>query len=260
MEGEQSSSLKCPKCGSGNLVGYRGVWECMDCGYKFRSMGSYSNEHKRRSSGNIGIGRGKLIAVLIAVFLLGLYFGYAMGTLHPLFTSITLKSSASITQTSSYSSYINPSTPIKSIKEVPPPPGYFKAFEVEIFRIAFKSIWETYGKEGSLTLYPASYGYKYVIVNGTLKNIGSRKVYFGGILTGVYLKSDSGKIYEGHVYTVKDGYYIPDWSIDFPMQEPGEEIPLIIIFKNVIDTEHPKELIFQFLIREQRLEYHVYLT
>jgi len=258
MGKEISPSLRCPKCGSGNILGYQGVWECMDCGYKFRSVGSYSNEHKRRPSSNTG--KGKWIAALIAMFLLGLYFGYALSTLQSLFATITLTSSASITQTLSYSSYINPSTSNEIIREISPPPGYFKAFEVEIFRIAFKSIWETYGKEGSPTLYPTSYGYKYVIVNGTLKNIGSRKVYFGGILTGVYLKSDSGKIYEGHVYTVKDGYYIPDWSIDFPMQEPGEEIPLIIIFKNVIDTEHPKELIFQFLIREQRLEYHVYLT
>ena len=26
---------RCPKCGSGNIIGYMGEYECMDCGYKF---------------------------------------------------------------------------------------------------------------------------------------------------------------------------------------------------------------------------------
>lgn len=30
------SSVKCPKCGSGNVVGIAGEWECFDCGHKFR--------------------------------------------------------------------------------------------------------------------------------------------------------------------------------------------------------------------------------
>jgi len=37
-------SVRCPKCGSGNVVGYMGEWECMDCGCKFRlstSRGDY---------------------------------------------------------------------------------------------------------------------------------------------------------------------------------------------------------------------------
>jgi uncharacterized protein (DUF983 family) len=28
---------KCPKCGSGNVVGFEGEWECFDCGYRFRT-------------------------------------------------------------------------------------------------------------------------------------------------------------------------------------------------------------------------------
>ena len=36
--GEESPSLRCPKCGSGNVVGYQGVWECMDCGFKFSTQ------------------------------------------------------------------------------------------------------------------------------------------------------------------------------------------------------------------------------
>lgn len=28
-------SVRCPKCGSNNVIGYMGEWECMVCGYKF---------------------------------------------------------------------------------------------------------------------------------------------------------------------------------------------------------------------------------
>ena len=258
MGGEESPSLRCPKCGSGNVVGYQGVWECMDCGYKFRSVGSYSNEHKRRPSSNTG--RGKWIAALIAVFFWGLYFGYALGTLHPLFTIITSKSSASIAQTSSYSSYISPSTPSKSIKEIPPPPGYFKAFKVEVFRIALKTVRETYGSKENVTFYEAPYGYKYVVIEGSLTNIGSRTLYFGDLIPLVYLKTSSGKIYEGRFYTKINDDYVSLNSLFFPDQEPGQKIPLIIIFREVIDTEHPKELTFRFTVREQNLEYRIYLS
>lgn len=34
--GEMSSAVRCPRCGSGNVVGYAGEWECFDCGHKFR--------------------------------------------------------------------------------------------------------------------------------------------------------------------------------------------------------------------------------
>jgi hypothetical protein len=30
------NSIICPKCGSGNVVGLAGEWECFDCGYKFK--------------------------------------------------------------------------------------------------------------------------------------------------------------------------------------------------------------------------------
>ena len=31
-----SSKKVCPRCGSGNVIGYKGIWECFNCGYKFR--------------------------------------------------------------------------------------------------------------------------------------------------------------------------------------------------------------------------------
>ena len=30
-----SSKRRCPRCGSGNIIGFKGGWECFDCGYKF---------------------------------------------------------------------------------------------------------------------------------------------------------------------------------------------------------------------------------
>jgi len=32
--------LYCPKCGSSNVVGYKGVYECFNCGYKFKIVSS----------------------------------------------------------------------------------------------------------------------------------------------------------------------------------------------------------------------------
>jgi ribosomal protein L37AE/L43A len=29
--------IVCPKCGSGNVVGFAGEWECFDCGHKFKT-------------------------------------------------------------------------------------------------------------------------------------------------------------------------------------------------------------------------------
>ena len=40
---------RCPRCGSGNIIGYRGTWECYSCGYKFRleSITDYEKTVKR---------------------------------------------------------------------------------------------------------------------------------------------------------------------------------------------------------------------
>jgi len=77
---------RCPKCGSTNIIGYMGEYECMDCGYKFTIGASPSKIRRpqtkiypktalpRRTSG-----RGKWIAALVIIFLLGIFFGYGIG-------------------------------------------------------------------------------------------------------------------------------------------------------------------------------------
>lgn len=256
MGGEEPPSFRCPKCGSSNVVGYQGVWECMDCGYKFRSVESYPEERKKEFLHSTG--RGKWFIALMLMFFLGLFIGYGLGILSQNTLTITT-SPVKAAQATLSSSYITPEVSGRNVREITPPPGYFEAFEVEVFRITLKSIRETYGSEEDLTLYKAPYGYKYVVIEGNLTNIGSRTIYFGDIMPFVYLRTDSGKIYEGRFYTERNGEYIILHSIYFPDQEPGQEIPLIIIFREVIDTEHPKELIFQFTVREQNLEYRIYL-
>jgi len=39
-----SSKEKCPRCGSGNIVGYKNEYECMDCGYKFATSQTRAKE------------------------------------------------------------------------------------------------------------------------------------------------------------------------------------------------------------------------
>ena len=87
MGGEESPSLKCPKCGSGNVVGYRGVWECMDCGYKFRpKLESISRRYavQERTQPTIQKSRSlkhvfALVLAFIIVFSSGLILGYGAG-------------------------------------------------------------------------------------------------------------------------------------------------------------------------------------
>jgi hypothetical protein len=64
---------KCPKCGSGNIIGYMGEWECMDCGYKFKPP-SPATQYRKPSHG-----RGRWIGVIALVFIVGSLLGYFSG-------------------------------------------------------------------------------------------------------------------------------------------------------------------------------------
>jgi hypothetical protein len=64
---------KCPKCGSGNIIGYMGEWECMDCGYKFKPP-SPATQYMKPSHG-----RGRWIGVIALVFIVGSLLGYFSG-------------------------------------------------------------------------------------------------------------------------------------------------------------------------------------
>ena len=83
-------SVKCPKCGSGNVIGYHGEWECMDCGYKFK-LPSTAIQH----SGS----RGKWVGLIVLALTVGLLLGYSSGYLliPPLSQTVTI--TQPITQT-----------------------------------------------------------------------------------------------------------------------------------------------------------------
>ena len=74
----ESRVFACPKCGSSNVIGYEGKWECMDCGHKFEAVSrpirfeKVSSMHTRTNSG-----KGKWIAAIIIVFIIGMIFGIA---------------------------------------------------------------------------------------------------------------------------------------------------------------------------------------
>jgi len=86
-------SVKCPKCGSGNVVGYHGEWECMDCGYRFK-LPSMAMQH-----GGSGRSRGKWIGLIVLALIVGLLLGYSSGYLliPPISQTITI--TQPITQT-----------------------------------------------------------------------------------------------------------------------------------------------------------------
>jgi len=120
MGGEESPSLRCPKCGSGNVVGYQDVWECMDCGYKFRpKLESISRRHvvQERTLPTIQKSRSlkrifALVLAFITVFSFGLILGYGAGLSNAYTKTIT------ITKTI-MSSYTTPQTIIASRSPTP---------------------------------------------------------------------------------------------------------------------------------------------
>jgi len=78
--------IRCPKCGSGNIIGYEGEYECMDCGYSFfiKKGGLTSFPAKRIPEEPLKkVERTKrasaLICILIICFLICGYIGYCIG-------------------------------------------------------------------------------------------------------------------------------------------------------------------------------------
>jgi hypothetical protein len=66
-------SVRCPRCGSGNVVGYMGEWECMNCGYKFK-LPTPPTYYGRPSND-----KGKWVAGLILALIIGLLLGCLLG-------------------------------------------------------------------------------------------------------------------------------------------------------------------------------------
>ena len=88
---------RCPKCGSGDLVGYQGVWECMRCGYSFKEEGVIPHEPtKPPYSGSRG-GRPRLYLTAALLLIVGLILG---GVIHALILSPRAPSATvTVTQT-----------------------------------------------------------------------------------------------------------------------------------------------------------------
>jgi TM2 domain-containing membrane protein YozV/DNA-directed RNA polymerase subunit RPC12/RpoP len=63
-------SSRCPRCGSGNIIGYMGEWECMDCGYKFKSSTSSSDYRFSRPTEWKNPGITAVLALVFGFFIL----------------------------------------------------------------------------------------------------------------------------------------------------------------------------------------------
>ena len=89
---------RCPKCGSSNVIGYKGEYECMDCGYKFRlaraQLSPTPGRHEIKSRRPPSSGsRGIWITLAIILFIAGLLLGYSLNlplaSLKPAGTTVT---------------------------------------------------------------------------------------------------------------------------------------------------------------------------
>ena len=56
------ASFRCPRCGSGNVIGYKGEWECMNCGYKWMSVEESSIAYQKQKAGE-----GDSLAALLGI-------------------------------------------------------------------------------------------------------------------------------------------------------------------------------------------------
>ena len=70
--GMDEESFRCPRCGSGNVIGYKGEWECVDCGFKWMpvegsSIASDKQKMSERDSLAALLGVGFIIAGLAAL-------------------------------------------------------------------------------------------------------------------------------------------------------------------------------------------------
>lgn len=77
-------ALSCPKCGSGNIVGYMGEYECMDCGYKFRIAQQIrppkpSPPSETAVSHPSGPSKGIWITLAVVLLIIGFLFGGIVG-------------------------------------------------------------------------------------------------------------------------------------------------------------------------------------
>ena len=108
---------RCPKCGSSNIIGYMGEYECMDCGYKFRLKPEISRKRyvtqetapparKNRSLKRIFA----LVLAFIIVFSFGLILGYGAGLSNVYTKTITVTKTVTESHTISQTAIISPST------------------------------------------------------------------------------------------------------------------------------------------------------
>ena len=56
------ASFRCPRYGSGNVIGYKGEWECMNCGYKWMSVEESSIACQKQKAGE-----GDSLAALLGI-------------------------------------------------------------------------------------------------------------------------------------------------------------------------------------------------
>jgi DNA-directed RNA polymerase subunit RPC12/RpoP len=200
-------SIRCQKCGSGNIVAYMGEYECMDCGYKFtqipKSIEAFKPSISKTERSNKG-SLAKWIIVIIIIFFSGLFLGYGIGAspkevktititsiLTPTGLEVTKPYTTTIIQPSILTTtYISiqtitttmPYTPTQTLKEEKFYYMLGEKIEVDNWEIIINEVKRadniiildtsdpTYG-----TLYkPKKENYDFFIVNISIKNIGKK--------------------------------------------------------------------------------------
>jgi len=203
-------SIRCQKCGSGNIVAYMGEYECMDCGHKFtqtpKSIEAFKPSISKTERSNKG-SLAKWIIVIIIIFFSGLFLGYGIGAspkeaktititsiLTPTGLEVTKPYTTTIIQSSILTTtYISiqtitttmPYTPTRTLKEEKFYYVLGEKIEVDNWEIIASEVKRTDNiivlstsaptRETWGTLYkPKKENYDFFIVNISIKNIGKK--------------------------------------------------------------------------------------
>lgn len=258
------SSIKCPKCGSGNVIGYMGEWECMNCGHKFtpgiqitpvpsRVRPEAPPPVYKKTETSKGVWIGAIIATLI----IGLIFGYTIGyggarvqtitqtITQALATSIittTVREEVTVTETHTVTVMTSPTYTVPTKEGTTVRIG--EPLSIGVWEILVISV-----KEAAYIKYDDSYykpkeGMKVVIINLKFTNKGKEVERTSDIWQFV-LVTDKGRSYEDT--SIGSLEYISTWEVTPEIEEHAIAFEPTLFGQDIAPNTYAEEQkLFQF--------------
>lgn len=195
----ESRVVTCPRCNSSNIVGYKGEWECMDCGYKFgitheAALRPIKAEKVPSAYAQPDSSKGRWIAAIVIVFIIGLIFGIAASPGQPIRQTITTTQTVTITLTMREEvagKILAPSQTLPE-KDLIIPIG--EPSIIDDWEILVKSVREVDYILDWGDYYKPKQGMKIILVNVKITN-RAEDIREPSVIDVLFLVTDKGKVY-----------------------------------------------------------------